>query len=235
MSTSIIEAKLRANGFKIYITDDKIRLVNDSVTICGVPQNTAVTTSGVFCDHCYAFASNDEFVAFDIGMNIGVSSLYFAGYENIKHIYGFEPFAPTFATALDNLAGNPRLAPKITPHNFGLGSRNEWLEVHYKKDSPGSMSTAFDRFESESAVERVEIRDAAETLGPMFAAHDCKILLKIDCEGAEKDVLSSLAHGGALGRVDVIVMEWHFTPPAYLVNLLKKKRLSGLLRPRYPQ
>jgi len=212
--------KLDKCDFRIHLSRQGIILKNPNIIIHGKATNTIWTTAGVFCDHSYAFAANDDFVVFDIGMNIGTAALYYAGCEQVKAIYGFEPFLPTYKQARVNFEVNKELSSKITPYNFGLGAENKTLSIHYNHALPGAMSTVFDNFQDAPDVEAAAIRNAAEVLGPLFSAHDEKILLKIDCEGAETEILSALSEGNLLQKVHAIVLEWHFYPPADLTKLL---------------
>ena len=57
-------------------------------------------------------------------------------------------------------------------------------------------------------------------MAPLFEKCKEKIFLKIDCEGAEKQILPELENSGLIKRVDVIIMEWHFEEPSWIVDLL---------------
>jgi FkbM family methyltransferase len=215
-------ARMQASGFSISRAARKIVIRNTQVTICGESDNTIWTTCNIFCEESYAFRSCDDFVVFDIGLNIGAASLYYAQYKNIKKIYAFEPFLPTYNQAMINFELNKNLSTKIDSYNFGLGLKNKITAIHYNRLLPGSMSSVIDRFNNSSDIQSIEIKNASEVLGPLFAKHTEKILLKIDCEGAEKEILSALSKNNLLRKVNSIVLEWHFTPPAYLNKLLVK-------------
>jgi FkbM family methyltransferase len=208
-------------GFVVEKNNNYISIYNKNLIITGKSNNTLVTSHGIFIEECYAFMSQNEFVVFDIGFNIGCSSLYYALYDNIKHIYGFEPFTPTYQLGLSNLADNKKLAEKITVFNFGLGVKDMTLYRNYNEDKPGSMSSIVERFES-GTVEKIIIKKATDVLMPLFKAHKENIMLKIDCEGAENDILSTMEKEKLLSCVTAISMEWHFMYPRYLLELLKR-------------
>ena len=75
----------------------------------------------VFIEKDYNLLSQESFVVFDIGMNIGISSLFFGLKNNVDKIYSFEPVVPTYDQALHNLDLNPSYSNKIDAFNFGLG------------------------------------------------------------------------------------------------------------------
>ena len=49
-----------------------------------------------------------------------------------------------------------------------------------------------------------------------------KVFCKIDCEGAEKEIVPSLEMSGLLHRIHVLMMEWHFSPPKSLIDILTR-------------
>lgn len=214
-------ASLNKAGYSVRIQKERVIIENSELTIIGQSNNTIWTAQDILCSKCYGFASADLFIAIDIGQNIGVASLDFANNKNILHIYGFEPFPETFFQAQVNFANNPNLSSKITSFNFGLGKENKTVEMHYNKNLPGSMSTSHDMF-AEGELQRVEIKNVSEVLDLILQKHEEKIICKIDCEGAEKEILPSLERSGLLQRIDVLILEWHFEPPSALIDILTR-------------
>jgi hypothetical protein len=43
---------------------------------------------------------------------------------------------------------------------------------------------------------------------------------KIDCEGAEYEIIDSLYHSGKLNAIEAIMMEWHRDGPDHLLRVL---------------
>ncbi|HLY28259.1 MAG TPA: hypothetical protein VKQ72_18070, partial [Aggregatilineales bacterium] len=54
------------------------------------------TIKEIFADHVYNFVIGEPLVVLDIGMNIGVASLFFAANPNVQTVYGYEPFQQTY-------------------------------------------------------------------------------------------------------------------------------------------
>ncbi len=219
------------NGLKSVFAEAGISLTKENGWYCvdkgrlhieGSSFNTLITANEVLYKDEYFLQSQDKYVMFDIGLNIAMTSLYKAEDDNIKKIYAFEPFKPTFDLAVKNLKHNSSLSEKISIFNFGLGNQDKTLEINYNAERPGAMSSVKNVFEDCSDVEKIEIRKASDVLSPLFEQHKEKIFMKIDCEGAEKEIIPDLNSSGLLKKVSVIIMEWHFEDPSYLVSILKE-------------
>lgn len=219
------------NGLKDVFAEAGISLSRENGQYCvdkgnlhieGSSFNTLITANDVLYKDEYFLQSSDNYVMFDIGLNIGMTSLYKAEDKHIKKIYAFEPFKPTFELAVKNLKNNPQLSEKISIFNFGLGNGDKFLEINYNSERPGAMSSVRNVFENCSDVEKIEIKKASDVLKPLFDQHKEKIFMKIDCEGAEKEIIPDLNSSGLLKRADVVIMEWHFEDPSYLVSILRE-------------
>ncbi len=209
-------------GFEVKRKDNKIIINNNRLKIEGEADNTLWTAASVLCNDEYSFNTNKKYVMFDIGLNLGITSLHKAQEDNCVKIYGFEPFAPTFKLAQRNLELNPSLAQKIKIFNYGLGEENKKLNINYNAALPGSMSTVKNIFENTQDIETVEIKQASKILKRLFDQHSEDIFLKIDCEGAEKEILPEIDKAGLLKKVKIIIMEWHYENPQWIVELLNK-------------
>jgi FkbM family methyltransferase len=180
----------------------------------------------VFVKSEYNLDIGRESVLIDIGMNRAAVSLRFASNENIKSVYAFEPFKPTFELAKRNLELNPQLSKKINAFNFGLGKSDATLELPYMNNATGGMSTTHDvcKGENNAKIETVVIRDAAKEIAPILEENKNKyIIVKCDCEGAEFEIFDRLAEQGLVGRIHVVIMEYHFELPDRLVKILTRE------------
>ena len=183
----------------------------------------------IFKNHEYHFDVGTDVVVIDIGMNIGLASLYFAAREDVKAVYGFEPFKPTFERAAFNFKINEEIARKIHPYNYGLGDRDQELTLEYYPRTPGRMSTVktIDEIhpsrKHETRTETVQIKDAANEIKAILKRYpDVKIVLKCDTEGAEKEIFESLDTAGVLKDIDVVLLEYHFSYDVPLLEMLKR-------------
>lgn len=207
------------------------KIKNDIVTtpegikidISNVPHEAMGITKEVFLNRSYAINFSADAVLIDIGLNRGIASLFFATCPNIKNIYSFEPFKPTFELAKKNLELNPQLSEKINAFNFGLGKAEITLKLPYMDKATGGMSTTYDVCKGEKNIrkETVVIRDAAREIASILEENKDKcIIVKCDCEGAEFEIFERLDEENLVGKMDVVLMEYHFNEPDGLVSIL---------------
>ena len=188
----------RFNGLQIYIeSSEEFFIVKE-----------------VFLEKDYNLLSNENFVVFDIGMNIGISSLFFGLNKNVTQIYSFEPVATTYQQALHNLELNRAYSHKIEAFHFGLGSSSRVEKVLYNSQTKGNcgirrdLSLVIDRDNGEEI--EINIKDVSEVLPDLMAKHSGqKKVFKIDCEGAEYEIVQKLNDANLLKDIDVLLIEWH--------------------------
>jgi FkbM family methyltransferase len=154
-------------------------------------------------------------VILDIGSNIGTSILFFHEQFPAAKIYGFEPHPETFRILQTNVGS----IPSVEVFNYALGATN------------AKIAGAFDGVD----FSRFLAKDAAENpLGPLTTT-ECEVkhagavmknlgltgvdLIKIDCEGAEYDVLTALPEE-MLQQCKWIVGEMHEVSAFNLLALL---------------
>ena len=175
----------------------------------------ALILQEIFTEKDYEVLLDRKFIAIDIGMNAGFTSLYLASHPLCKAVYGFEPISRTFETALKNFQLNPSLAQKIHPYSFGLAENDRQVSIEYSPLAKG-MTNVYGlhpslRSQGDIITEQIELRDAAIQLGQILEANsETLIFLKIDCEGAEYEILTHLEKYGLLSKIDQIAIEWHF-------------------------
>jgi FkbM family methyltransferase len=154
-------------------------------------------------------------VILDIGSNIGASILFFHEQFPAARIYGFEPNSETFRVLQKNVGS----LPSVQVFNYGLGAADATIAVPFD-------GADFSRFMSKDKT--------AEWSGPLSPT-SCQIkhagdvvrnlgltkvdLIKIDCEGAEYDVLTSLPPE-LLSKSKWIVGEMHDESAFQLLALL---------------
>ncbi|WP_044891493.1 FkbM family methyltransferase [Opitutus terrae] len=157
------------------------------------------------------------FVIYDVGMNRGYAALWFASHPACRAVYGFELFDVPYQWALDNIALNPTLAPKITPFCIGLGGENKTAELIYEEASDG-VSTIMPEFyasywtperKRQSQKKTVQIKKASDAFATLPPTQTGELrVLKLDVEGAEYEIVEDLARAKRL-NFDIILAEAH--------------------------
>lgn len=200
---------LTANGASVSATDS-----GAIVSLFGV--NALVTHTDDFhiireilIANDYNFLTKTPFCVIDIGMNVGLASLYFAKLPHVKEVHSFEPFEAPYRRALANFDLNETIAQKISAHNVGLGNGTYTDTVLYDEISPIGVSA---RGLTHGAPTKISIRDAAEVLSGIIdqaKTKGLKVAVKMDCEGSEFPIFESLTAHAVLEKVSVFLIEWH--------------------------
>jgi FkbM family methyltransferase len=171
---------------------------------------------------------HNNYVIIDIGMNVGVASLYFANMHWVEKVYGYEPFPDTFNEAINNINLNDKISHKIKPLNIGVSSVT--CEKSITLFDSGLLSATTlennNNIDSKMALNQISVNliSANELINNVTNEHpDSKILLKIDCEGEEYGIFDSLDTTNNLDKVDCILLEWHEKGIESLSAILKSK------------
>jgi FkbM family methyltransferase len=156
----------------------------------------------VYKVHC-----NSKSILIDIGFNIGATSLFFAQYENVEHIYAFEPFKETYKQALYNLELNKNFQNKITTYNYGLFDKAETKNILYSSKSTYSMSVLpenpqYGVSKKYMHYSPVILKPADKEISNIISKTKNKIILKMDCEGCEYAIIDLLNKSGILKDID---------------------------------
>ena len=179
----------------------------------------------VFVEKDYNLLSNESSVVFDIGMNIGISSLFFGLQKNVEKIYSFEPVVNTYQQAVYNVGLNLGFSDKIQTFNYGLGGSTRVEKVLYNPQAKGNCGIRLEAslvIDKDNAKEiEINIQDISTILPDLIAKHSQqKIVLKIDCEGAEYEILQKLDQSRLLTQIDVLLIEWHDGGSETIENIL---------------
>jgi FkbM family methyltransferase len=168
----------------------------------------------VYNELTYEFQINSPVILVDIGMNIGISTMFFLQKQNIIKIIGYEPVQKTYQKLIKNLELN-NFRDKVTALNFGLG-KNDRIEIfefsNEYKASVGLIGLNEYKQKSSKVVEKVqvEIKDAFTQISNILEQNiDVDIFIKMDCEGGEYEILPRLYETNLLKRIKYLVMEWH--------------------------
>jgi len=183
----------------------------------------------VFVKSEYNLNLGKESILIDIGMNRAAASLLFASNKDIKKVYSYEPFKPTFEFAKRNLELNPELSRKINAFNCGLGKEEKTLELPYIINATGGMSTTHDVCKDQKNIQKetVIVKDAAKQLLPILEENKNKhVIVKCDCEGAEFEIFERLSEEDLISKIDVVMMEYHFEKHDRLIDILTENTFA---------
>lgn len=138
------------------------------------------------------YSENKTLTIFDIGANLGQTSLEFVECLPNSTIYAFEPDPNTFVSLNDII----RDYKNIKSYNLGFGERNDKMELSISKVSGGnsllSLSENINKYAKGDWTEKVGTKIVDITTLNMFC-RDNKInkidILKIDTQGYELKII----------------------------------------------
>lgn len=152
------------------------------------------------CYERYGFAIQPGWTIVDVGAGIGDFTVLAASADG-SSVHAFEPFGESFALLAENLARNGITAAL---HQRAVTGRSRRLVLDRSSGEP-LMFESIDATVAGSGdlVSSITLEDALAEFS--IATID---LLKLDCEGAEYDILMQ-SSPGVLARVARIVVEVH--------------------------
>lgn len=218
--------------------EGEITMVCDGVRIKGDTFDNFYVVQELFADGVYNINMNDpKRVICDVGMNVGVASLYFAAQPSTTKVYSYEPFPSTYQRALNNFEQNPAYKHKIVPHNAGVGGSAAELEVPMIIGESAVMSTSdffIEKMKTDQTQKiKVAIEDIKKILPQIMQNHPGEsVILKLDCEGAEYDIIDQLNQTGLIKKISMIVIEWHMKGYESLNNTLVANNFCTTVFPR---
>jgi FkbM family methyltransferase len=162
-----------------------------------------------FVDHFYERCGtplSDGWTVVDIGAGLGDFSILAAHGHPASRIYAYEPFCSSFDLLRKNLLLNQ--VANVQAYSQAIGGHTGQMQLDLSIPEPLQMRSAQAGGSSTAPrnpalVESLCLGDALE----QSAITTCD-LLKLDCEGAEYEILFQ-ASEDALRRVRRIIMEYH--------------------------
>lgn len=180
----------------------------------------------IFIEGCYNFMLDElNIVAIDIGMNVGIASLFFANKKNVKKVYSYELFPYTYNLAIKNIQLN-LTREKIISHSFGLGSYSNIEKLEYSIKEKGRMGLyglPVERKYEKKILQDVQIIKASTEIEKIISENkNAYFVCKVDCEGAEFDIIKDLEENQQLDKINLYMIEWHYRNPIFIIELLKR-------------
>jgi FkbM family methyltransferase len=171
-----------------------------------------------------SFDLTDKLVV-DVGAFIGDTALYFAD-RGAKKVIAFEPADQPYKIALENVELN-NCRDRIELRKVAVGAINGTRTFMLDPLWIGASSTVYANGNSVSYnTDVVSLASIVEEVGHIG-------LLKMDCEGAEHDIIPYAYNENLLEEIDHIAMEIHGSP-SQISSLLRKARFKLELSERDP-
>lgn len=180
----------------------------------------------VFVKDDYDFMTGSKSIVIDIGANVGITSLFFSRLDYVDKIYAFEPVKDTFDQAQYNMSLNSAVHKMATIKNIGLGKNNRKEVFLFDKEwkgNTGVRGVASPSYSNNNNAKEIEVTIASATveIGEILEENTNRnIILKMDCEGAEYEILEDLFQSGMIREIDVLLLEWHDKGAASIEKIL---------------
>ena len=167
------------------------------------------------------FDINDSDIVIDIGAHIGLFALFASQFCKQGKIFCFEPIKENYELLVENI--NYNKIKNIIPFNFAVSKESDSVKIFLNDDYSGhSMFLETNNF----------VIVKSKSLLDIFSENniqECNFL-KLDCEGAEYDIINSLP-SDFLNKIKKSVIEYHLadTHPKLLEQLIKKLRKCSFI------
>ena len=182
-------------------------------------QNTALPLYEIFCNNLYVKSHckiNPNDVVVDIGANVGFFS-YFAICNGASKVYCFEPSKESVKTIKDNF-----YFPNLIVEEAAVSKHNGGVMFYYNELN--SIGSGMFSPEIGNGVICKSIN-----LNEYIIENDIEKInyLKIDCEGAEYEIIEDLSEEYLRNNIDNICIEFHFNTDDRLNTMLEKLKRCG--------
>ncbi len=147
----------------------------------------------------FPFVSSAD-VIFDVGANVGATSVRFALAFPMAKIYSFEPAPTTYELLQKNASHHPH----VTPLNAGFYSETKKANLFRSQVDSGTASIGKSYVNSDS-YDTVQLYNPAEWMSSNGVTHID--ILKIDTEGCEVPILLALKE--FIPRMKLVYFEYH--------------------------
>jgi len=191
-----------------------------------------LTAKEILVDGCYNFQLPNHCAVLDIGMNVGIASLWFALKNEVEVVYGYELFDPTYRQAERNLELNGSLQKKVHMFNYGVGFPSRTMNLPYSYELKGSIgingieqeaASIFRTDNLEAQMIEVRIEDCARVIGEVRNQNPGReLVVKMDCEGSEYEIMDRLDRQGLVREAILYMIEWHKRGPGQISKILQR-------------
>ena len=222
---------LRVQGAKIVERSDSALISLAGVNVVARHKEDFQIISEILIYNHYKILPLRDSIVVDVGMNIGLASVFLAKEEWAKKVYAFEPFRDPYTRSKETFDSNPASRNKIFARNAGLSDRNEKVTVRYSTEGTIAMGV---KGSASGPVQQIELLDAGDVFESICSearANNLGVIVKLDCEGSEFPIIKRLAERSLIDGIDAFMVEWHkaWSPDAKLEALTDPLRASGFV------
>jgi len=165
----------------------------------------------------FSISDNDSII--DIGGHIGLFSLLVSQKSKCTNIYSFEPIKDNFDMLKTNLELNN--IKNVFPFNLAVSKNSDRVNLFLSDDE--SAHSIISKESESITVKSISLQKIFDE----NKIDTCK-LLKLDCEGAEYEIIESLP-SEYLDKIQNMAIEYHLADsrPDLVKNLISKIKQSG--------
>ncbi len=147
------------------------------------------------------FKINPKNIVVDIGAHAGIFTILASYYAKNGQVYAFEPFKENYNLLLENIKLNK--ASNVQAINKAVSDKSGKLKFYVSQTKNKGQNSMYKLGEGqkEISVEKISFKDFIRKIPKID-------FLKIDCEGAEYEILFSL-NKNELEKIKKISMEFH--------------------------
>ena len=165
----------------------------------------------------FQLAKNDTII--DVGAHIGLFSLLVSQFCKTGKIFSFEPISDNFNLLMSNLKLNH--TENIHPFNLAVSKNTSSVDLFLSSDQ--SAHSIFSSDSESTTVKSISLQRIFDE----NKISSCK-LLKLDCEGAEYEIIDSLPLE-YFDKIENIAIEYHVadSKPELAKDLISKIKNAG--------
>jgi len=141
---------------------------------------------------------------FDVGANMGQTSLDYATHFPNSTIYAFEPIASTYKKLCENV----KHLPQVKPIQIAIGNTQESIEINLLPESNAQQNSLNNKSQDNGPKEIVQVNTIDNLMSELNVSEID--LLKIDTEGFEMNVLNGAQSAFQNNKIKMIYIEVGF-------------------------
>jgi FkbM family methyltransferase len=147
------------------------------------------------------FSIKKEDIVIDIGAHIGLFSLFASQYCKNGKIFSYEPIEKNYNILKENI--NLNQIKNIIPFNFAVSNQLNKLKIFIDSNDDSAHSIL------NSGKNFIEVNSITiESIFDQNKIEKCN-LLKLDCEGAEYQIIESIPKE-YFSKIEKMIIEYHF-------------------------